>query len=150
MTAPPPDPRSVFHAHGLRCTRQRDIIYGALLATKVHPTAEELFQAVRDQDPGLSLATVYNTLDALTRCGLVRRLATAAAGAARYDADLSPHVHLVHEDGRVQDLPEAVGRVLLDRLRPEDVRAVERSTGIAIDHLSVQVIARPAVAREGA
>ena len=134
------DPRATFHLHGLRCTRQREILYGALCATRCHPTAEELFQSVRDADPGLSLATVYNTLDAFTRCGLVRRIATESA--ARYDADLTPHVHLVRDDGRVSDVPDEVGRLILERLRPEDVRAVERATGVAIDHVSVRVMAR--------
>lgn len=136
------DPRSLFHTHGLRCTRQRDILYAALRATKAHPTAEELFQAVRDQDPGLSLATVYNTLDAFTKCGLVRRIATASAGAARYDAELTPHVHLVHQDGRVADIPDEIGQLILRRLRAEDLRAVEAATGVPIDHVSVQVMAR--------
>lgn len=143
------DPRSTFHMHGLRCTRQREILYAALCATKAHPTAEELFQGVRGEDPGLSLATVYNTLDAFTRCGLVRRIATAGAGAARYDADLSPHVHLVHQDGRVADVPEDVGRLILRRLRPEDLRAVEEATGVPIDHVSVQVMARNGHAAPG-
>lgn len=135
--------RTLFHTHGLRCTRQRDLLFGALRATRCHPTAEELFQAVKDQDPGLSLATVYNTLDAFTKCGLVRRIATAGAGAARYDADLAPHVHLVHEDGRITDVPEEVGQLILRRLRPTDLKAVEAAMGVEIDHVSVQVMAKP-------
>lgn len=134
--------RTLFHTHGLRCTRQRDLLFGALRATKCHPTAEELFQAVKDQDAGLSLATVYNTLDAFTKCGLVRRIATAGAGAARYDADLAPHVHLVHGDGRITDVPEEVGRLILKRLRAEDLKAVEEATGVSVDHVSVQVMAK--------
>lgn len=134
------DPRATFHTYGLRCTRQREILYAALCATKAHPTAEDLFQAVRDEDPGLSLATVYNTLEAFTRCGLVRRLATD--GAARYDADLTPHVHVVHGDGRVADVPAEVGRMILGRLRAEDLRAIEAATGVSIDHVSVQVKAK--------
>lgn len=136
------EPRELFRRHGLRCTRQREELYAALCATKSHPTAEELYLAVRDRNPGLSLATVYNTLDAFTRCGLVRRIAGVASGAARFDADLSPHVHVVHTDGRIADLPEEVGQLLLRRLRPEDVRAVEVATGVPVDHMTVQVVAR--------
>ena len=135
------EPRDIFHANGLRRTRQRDVIYGALRDTASHPTAEELFQTLRRDDPGLSLATVYNALDAFTRCGLVRRIASSP-GACRYDADLSPHVHIVHHDGRVEDAPAEVGRKLLGRLSGEAVRELERLTGVPIDHVSVQVIAR--------
>lgn len=117
-------------------------MYAALRATKSHPTAEELYHVLRDEDPGLSLATVYNTLDAFTRCGLVRRIATAGIGATRYDAELSPHVHLVHVDGRITDVPDEVGGMLLRRLSDEDLRAVERAMGVPIDHVSVQVMAR--------
>ncbi len=134
--------RTLFHTHGLRCTRQRDTLFAALRATRCHPTAEELFQTVKHEDPGLSLATVYNTLDAFTKCGLVRRIATAGAGAVRYDADLAPHVHLVHEDGRITDVPEEVGRLILRRLRAEDLKAVEEATGVAVDHVSVQLMAK--------
>jgi hypothetical protein len=48
----------------------------------------------------------------------------------------------------VSDVPAEVGRLLLRRLRPEDLRAVEAATGVAIDHVSVQVMVRGAGIRE--
>ena len=59
--------RDLLAQHDIRLTRQREEIYAALAATKAHPTAEELLRAVRSSHPGISLATVYNTLETFTR-----------------------------------------------------------------------------------
>ncbi|MEC9373006.1 MAG: transcriptional repressor, partial [Planctomycetota bacterium] len=69
--------RTLFARHGLRCTRQRLDVYTALAAAKDHPTAEDLYFRVRAEQPGLSLSTVYNTLETFCRHGLCRRLPTA-------------------------------------------------------------------------
>jgi Fe2+ or Zn2+ uptake regulation protein len=63
-----------------------------LESTRSHPTADEVFQTIRRTYPTISKATVYNTLDALTKAGAILRL-TIDPGASRYDADLDPHVH---------------------------------------------------------
>jgi Fur family peroxide stress response transcriptional regulator len=102
---------------GVRPTRQRELVYAALAATKTHPTAEELLTAVRAADPGVSQATVYNTLETLTGCGLARRLPSRTAGGpCRYDADVRPHVHLTLPDGRVIDAPVGVSEAILAAL----------------------------------
>ncbi|MHB9026372.1 MAG: Fur family transcriptional regulator [Armatimonadota bacterium] len=92
-----------LHGVGQRTTRQREAVYTALCGTKLHPTAEELFLQVRGGVPGISLATVYNTLEALVACGLALKL--AGEGPARYDADCSLHGHAhCRRCGRVSDL----------------------------------------------
>jgi len=72
-------------------TAQRAAVYEALCAMSGHPTAEDLFFAVRDRLPGISLATVYNTLETLVDGGLAVRI--PGEGAARYDPVCSPHGH---------------------------------------------------------
>jgi len=61
--------------------------------TDAHPTADEVHHAVLRKFPSISRATVYNTLDALTKAGIVRRLSVDPS-VARYDADLGAHAHL--------------------------------------------------------
>lgn len=137
----PPDAESVrarLRDHGVRPTKQRELVYAALASTDTHPTADELLTAVRAADPTVSQATVYNTLDALTGSGLARRLpARAAGGACRYDADLRPHVHLTLPDGRVVDAPECVSRTILDALRAQGEDGLglppDRVGGVHID-----------------
>jgi Fe2+ or Zn2+ uptake regulation protein len=134
--------REMFAQHGLRCTRQREQVYAALVASKAHPTAEELFQAVRGGDEGLSLATVYNTLEAFTRVGLCRRL-SAAGGVCRYDGMADEHVHLVTGDGRIMDVPEDLSGRILGGLSPEVLAELEQRMGVRVRGVTVQVVAEP-------
>jgi Fur family peroxide stress response transcriptional regulator len=61
-------------------------------ATDQHPTADEVFLAVRHDLPGISLATVYKSLETLVGCGLAVKL-TYGDGSARYDGRTDPHHH---------------------------------------------------------
>lgn len=141
-----PTIRSVFERHRLRCTKQRERIYAALAATKAHPTAEELFHAVQDCEPGLSLATVYNTLEAFTECGLVRRIpCSSGSGAARYDADMNEHVHIAMTDGRIVDVPHDLSSQLLNSLPESVLDDLERRLGVRVEGLNIQIVAGPAV-----
>src|SRR5690606_24747075 len=60
--------------------------------TDVHPTAEEVFRTVRAELPGISLATVYKSLETLVGCGLATKL-TYGDSSARYDGRTDPHPH---------------------------------------------------------
>ena len=51
--------------NGLRSTAQREQVYRLLLAGEDHPTAEEVFMRAKRELPEISMATVYNCLDAL-------------------------------------------------------------------------------------
>jgi Fur family transcriptional regulator, ferric uptake regulator len=76
-----------------RMTKQRRVILEVLRGMQNHPTADELFWAVRKRLPKVSLGTIYRNLDVLVRQGLVRRLDTTG-GQARFDGDLSLHYHV--------------------------------------------------------
>ena len=136
--------RDQLSRQGIRCTSQREHIFAALCATDRHPTAEELFQAVRVSSPGVSLATVYNTLEVFTSHGLCRRLATPqGVGACRYDADVTDHAHVITGDGSVRDLPsELSGKVLGDIARGV-VGEVERRMGVRVGCVKVEFIEAP-------
>lgn len=132
--------RDRLREHNLRCTRQREVVYGALASTTSHPTAEELYAMVRREDGDTSLATIYNTLEALTRVGLASRIpSTAGGGACRYDACTGPHVHVVTENGRVLDVPHDLSQRLLGQLPQAILREMERRMGVTISRVSVQV-----------
>ena len=79
---------------GLRITPQRIAIYRLLAETDIHPTASMLFDQIHEQFPTLSLATVYNTLDALVGLGMVTVLGPAGDGRVDFDADIEPHINL--------------------------------------------------------
>jgi Fe2+ or Zn2+ uptake regulation protein len=77
---------------GVTPTMQRLAILEYLEGTRAHPTADEVYAAVHKTCPTIARATVYNTLEALTKAGTILQL-TVDPAAARYDADLGPHVH---------------------------------------------------------
>jgi Fur family peroxide stress response transcriptional regulator len=109
--------RQALEANGQRYTEQRAAVFDFLAATDTHPTADEVFLAVRRQLPALSLATVYKSLETLVGCGLAVKL-TYADQSARYDGRTDPHHHArcVSCD-RVLDLVGDVSRNEIDALR---------------------------------
>lgn len=83
-----------FREYGLKSTPQRTAIYHVLIHSTAHPTAEDLFAQVSPAHPMLSLNTVYYTLSVLGTAGLVREV-NVGHDRARYDANLTPHHHVI-------------------------------------------------------
>ena len=69
-------------AAGLVLTPQRLAVFRHLAAVRGHPSADELYTALRRELPTLSLATVYKALEALARIGALRRMSRAGARGA--------------------------------------------------------------------
>jgi Fur family peroxide stress response transcriptional regulator len=100
---------------GLRSTPQREAIYSVLLAKRDHPTAEEVFARAKPEMPMISLATVYNCLETLVQCNLVRAV-NFERGPTRYCPNLQPHAHFHDEQtGATHDIDLPVG--LLDQVK---------------------------------
>jgi Fe2+ or Zn2+ uptake regulation protein len=76
-----------------RLTKQRSAVMRAL-GTREHLTAETILERVRGDIPGVSLGTIYRTLDILREIGLVQ-VFSFAGSAARYEAALDKHHHLL-------------------------------------------------------
>ncbi len=64
-------------AKGLRMTPQRVVLLRALSETRTHPTADELYRAVRRALPTVSPATVYRNLQEMVHAGLISMLERA-------------------------------------------------------------------------
>lgn len=89
---------------GLRMTRQRREIYAMLLQEKDHPSANEIFLRAQERIPGLSLATVYNVLEALSSHNLVKQV-NFEREPSRYCANQVEHGHF-HDSktGTIHDI----------------------------------------------
>lgn len=136
--------RALFRDRDLRFTKQREVVYRALAGTKSHPTAEELFALAGGREYGISLATVYNTLEAFTASGLARRIPSPSGnGACRFDADTRPHVHVRMPDGRLADVPAEIGSALLKGLPAGALDAAAESLGVEIEGVEIELVARP-------
>jgi Fur family transcriptional regulator, peroxide stress response regulator len=91
-------------ASGLRPTPQREVVFKIILEKRDHPTADEIFARVKSQLPTISLATVYNCLETLVHCGLVRQV-NLERGATRYCPNLHEHAHFHDEaTGQIHDV----------------------------------------------
>ena len=75
-------------------SRQRESIKDFLATRKDHPTADMVYQNVRRQNPNISLGTVYRNLTLLAESGEINRL-NMGDGVDHFDADTSPHYHLL-------------------------------------------------------
>src|SRR5256885_12676136 len=96
-------------ARGLRVTSPRLVIHRELRARDRHVTAEEARDAVAVALPGISLPTVYATLELFEELGIVRRV-HAGRGAVRYDPRTEVHHHSVcRRCGRVDDFDGTEG-----------------------------------------
>lgn len=85
----------------------------------------------------MSLATVYNALQAFCTAGLCRKLATTD-GSSRYDGGTRDHVHVnIAETGEVIDLPEDLSEELLSSVSHELLERVAAATGVTIDRVSL-------------
>jgi len=92
---------TLLQGAGLRLTPQRLAIANEVLAQD-HPTAAEVYEAVRSQFPTMGLATVYATLNVMVEHGLLRPL--AFENAVRFDANVTPHANLICTScGRITD-----------------------------------------------
>lgn len=117
--------REALEANGQRYTEQRAAVYRHLLSTESHPTADEVFTAVRAEIPDISLATVYKALETLVGCDLAVKL-TYGDGSARYDGRTDPHPHArCLTCGAVLDVPGKLPNEAFTELGPVEDFSVE-------------------------
>ena len=87
-----------------RNTPQRKVVLEKLCRMKSHPTAAELYAAVRHQLPRISLGTVYRNLEVLHEDGVIRKMEFAGAE-SRFDGNMDPHDHVrCTECGLIEDI----------------------------------------------
>ena len=87
-----------------RNSKQRTLVLDVLKASHEHPNAEEVYLAVKQQLPDISLGTVYRNLNLLEETGQIIRIQTGIGG-DRFDAVTRMHPHLIcTECGGVSDL----------------------------------------------
>ena len=111
--------RQRLRTSGAQLTEQRAAVYEYLSGVGHHPTAEEVFLAVKSKVPRISLATVYKNLEALVQCGAVSKL-TYGDASARYDIRTDHHYHTrCLECGKIWDLDAGEGAELLKRIKPQ-------------------------------
>ena len=88
----------------MKYSRQREAVIECLRNRHDHPTADALFQTLREEDPKISLGTVYRNLGLLVELGEIRKISTGD-GCERYDYITEDHYHFIcNRCGRIFDL----------------------------------------------
>ena len=110
-------------------------VLDVLQATDQHPTALEIYEAVRRVRPRIGLATVYRILHQLTEQGLIKAIGRESE--CRYDARIQRHDHAIcTECGALLDIP--INIVLPD----ETLRLAAQAAGVALDSHEVRIYGR--------
>ena len=96
MTTQPADILKAYIAkHGLKTSRQRELIAEVFFASPGHLSIDELLERVKKTDPRVGQATVYRTMKLLTRAGLAEAR-QFGDGHTRYEPALDAHEHHDH------------------------------------------------------
>ena len=118
-----------LRAGGHRVTSQRLVLYRVLEELGRHASAEEIARVSAERLPGLSLPTVYATLELFEGLGLVQRV-DAGGPATLFDPRTDPHAHFAcRRCGAVTDLDAAVDAAAAE--------AAARAGGAEPDHVEV-------------
>jgi len=80
--------------NGLNVTYQRIAIYKALMENDNHPTADDIYNRVKEEYPTISLATVYKNLETLAEHNIITKV-THLHNQARFDGEIELHHHLI-------------------------------------------------------
>ena len=122
---------AALRRQGKRVTPQRLAIAATLESMDRHVTAEALFTEVSRRMPGVSLPTVYSTLELLEELDLARRVATVG-GSVVYDPRVAEHHHLICRScGTIVDVDAEVD--------PEALLELARGLGFAPEGAQVAI-----------
>ena len=124
--------RAKLDTQGAHLTQQRSAVFNYLSSVDHHPTAEEVFLAVKQELPKISLATVYKNLESLVACGAASKL-TYGDSAARYDIRTDHHYHSrCLKCGRIADIDPAAEDQLL--------KLIKTPGGFKVEDLRVELV----------
>lgn len=91
---------------GKKFSRQREMIYEQVKNHPTHPTADEIYNALKKNCPNLSLGTVYRNLNLLSEMGLLTKVHLGEKD--RFDGNTEPHCHFFCEKcGKVFDVEDS-------------------------------------------
>ena len=88
----------------MRYSKQRELVLKTVLENKIHPNAEFVYNTLKEENPDLSLGTVYRNLNSLVKNNMLKRI-SIPNGSDCFDGTLAEHQHLVcTECGKVIDI----------------------------------------------
>jgi len=105
-----------LRSKGYKATPQRIAICRIALNSRVHPSAQQVYDEVKKIHPTVSLATVYKTLKVLKDLYLVQEI-NFPEGQARFDSYMKPHINLIClKCGTITDLDDITVKEITKRV----------------------------------
>lgn len=138
------DVRAKLKEGGLKITPQRVAVLEALFSVAGHPSADMITETVRANHPNISVGTIYQTLETLTRKGLIKKVKTGQ-DKMRYDVILDAHHHLYcSESDRIEDyFDDEITRLLEDHFKKKKIR------NFHVEEIRLQIIGKFSVRKTG-
>ncbi|MCD6594372.1 transcriptional repressor, partial [bacterium] len=91
--------------NNIKLTHTRIEILEYLIDNKNHPTADEIYNAIKKKYWTISKATIYSTLDLLEELGKIQKIIIGSS--ARYDWNTKPHHHFIcRKCGNIYDIEQ--------------------------------------------
>ena len=110
---------SILRDGGYKVTPQRLAICNYVLSSKAHPTVEKIHSEIVKKHPGISLNTVYQTMDMLIDLGLVQEM-RFSGNSSRFDPNTSVHANIICQGcNKIQDFESESIRELWSRIVTE-------------------------------
>lgn len=122
---------------GLKATPKRLLILEAIIELNNHPTAEEIFKFIRNQNLNIATATVYKALDIMVARKVIIKVDTEKH-IIRYDAIPEPHHHLYSaESNIIKDYEnEEINKILEKYFKKNKIRDFD------IEEIKLQIIGK--------
>ena len=103
----------------IRHSKQRERIFEILKNTGIHPTANWIYNQLKNEFPNLSMGTVYRNLNILIEQGYVKKIDFASTF-GRFEANIHPHYHFICEKcGAVKDLDMPIDKSLNEKVNQQ-------------------------------
>lgn len=105
-------------------SKQREIILDTLRNNVVHPTAEYIYEILKEEDTKISLATLYRNLNQLADKGIIKKI-DGLESSSHYDHNTHAHYHFICDKcKKVFDVSEDIA--------PHIVEKIEGETGFVV------------------
>ena len=116
--------KAVSREQKLPLTPQKVAIFEFLANSCSHPSAQEIYEALKATYPNISLATIYKNLDKFQKLNLIIDI-PVANGLSRYDAKLDTHSHAVDTaTGQVIDVDDALVTNLPKTIMDKPIKSI--------------------------
>ena len=125
-----------------RRSKKREAIYNAICNDKTHPTAEQIYNVVKEKEPDISLGTVYRNISEFEEEGLIKRIVQTDSQ-ARYDGNMKVHDHFVcSRCGKICDTQRTVET-------DKDIQKITAEHSVAVDSVIYNGLCKKCLEQEG-